>query len=77
MRVRHPREVLGVEKIITLEAAHQPWWDYPPRIGTFCVIGRTCGLVRDHRSGYTTDMLTAEQRAIITRILGEPFSVAV
>jgi hypothetical protein len=86
MQVRHICEVCGVEEILTPEAAYQAGWDYPPTIGTFGVIGpRTCVNCSINQTawwaitvdGYTTDMLTSEQRAIVARILGEPDSVVV
>lgn len=85
MRLRHICEVCGTEEILTAEAAYHAGWDYPPRMGVFGVIGpRTCSNCAVNRTvwwaitvdGYTTDMLTPQQKAVIARILGEPASIA-
>jgi hypothetical protein len=84
VQVRLVCEVCGVEDLLTSEAAYEAGWDYPPRMGVFGVVGpRTCpdcpinqtvwwAIVVD---GYTADMLTANQRATVARILAEPDSV--
>ena len=85
MQLRHICEVCRTEEILTAEAAYHAGWDYPPRTGVFGVIGpRTCSTCAVNRTvwwaitvdGYTTDMLTPQQKAVIARILGEPASIA-
>jgi hypothetical protein len=85
-QLRHTCEVCGREEVLTPEAAYPAGWDHPPKMGVMGVISpRTCpdcpinhtvwwALAMD---GYTPDMLTAEQRATVDRILGEPGSIAV
>jgi hypothetical protein len=84
MRLRHVCEVSGVEEVFTPEAGFEAGWDYPPKMGTFGIIGpRTCpgcpvnqtvwwALIVDH---YTADMLSPHQLATIERIRGEPESI--
>lgn len=85
VHLRHICEVCGTEEILTAEAAYHAGWDYPPRMGAFGVIGpRTCAHCAVNQTvwwaitveGYTTDMLTPQQKATIARILAEPTSIA-
>lgn len=83
---RHICEVCGVEEILTPGDAFDLGWDYPPRMGQFGVVGPRCcprcpnvgtvwwALAID---GYTEDMLTEAQRETVSRIAGEPRSIAV
>ena len=83
---RHICEVCGVEEILTPGDAFDLGWDYPPRMGQFGIVGPRCcprcpnvktvwwALAID---GYTEDMLTEAQRATVSRIAGEPQSIAV
>ncbi|MBE5513709.1 hypothetical protein [Mycobacteroides abscessus] len=84
--LRHVCEVCGRDEILTPAEAYAAGWDYPPKMGTFGVISpRTCpgcpmsGTVWAalELDGYTEDMLTAEQRAAVARILAEPGSITV
>ena len=86
MRLRHICEVCGVEEILTPDEAHDVGWDYPPRMGTLGVISpRTCPNCPINRTvwwaiaidGYTADMLSEQQQAVIERILGEPDTITV
>lgn len=84
--LRHICEVCGLERELTPDAAYEAGWDYPPKMGTFGVVSpRTCPNCRtDHTlwwaiamERYTADMLTARQKETLTRISGEPESIAV
>lgn len=84
--LQHVCEVCGVEAVLTPSEAFTRGWDYPPRMGTFTVIGpRVCprcpctGTVwwAIAVDGLTLDMLSKAQRATIERILGEPGTIAV
>ncbi|MCT7373126.1 MULTISPECIES: hypothetical protein [Mycolicibacterium] len=85
MILRHICEVCGTEQDLTPEAAYEAGWDYPPKMGTFGVVGpRTCPTCIVNRTvwwalvveKYTTDMLTPQQRETVVRICGEPDSIA-
>ena len=85
MILHHICEVCGIEQNLTPEAASAAGWDYPPKMGTFGVIGpRTCPNCIINRTvwwalvveKYTADMLTLRQREIVARICGEPGSIA-
>ncbi|MGV0675657.1 hypothetical protein ABQE62_05625 [Mycolicibacterium fortuitum] len=85
-RLRHVCEVCGKTEILTPAEAYEAGWDYPPKMGQFGVISpRTCpscptastvwaALALD---GYTEDMLNAQQRETVARILAEPGSIKV
>lgn len=84
--MRHICEVCGLEEILTPEDAFEAGWDYPPRIGTFGILGpRTCAQCQVNQTawwamvvdGHTTDMLSPKQRVALARIIDEPGSVAV
>ena len=80
----HICEVCGKIEIITPKQAFENGWDYPPRMGTFGVIGpRICGscpinfttwwaLVYEKKS---ISELSQKQKEVIKRIQGEPESI--
>lgn len=86
MELRHICEVCGVEQILTPDVAFEAGWDYPPRMGQYGIVSpRTCpscpmiktiywAIAMDH---YTADMLTAQQQAVLRRIMREPGSITV
>lgn len=85
-KLRHICEVCGRVEILTPDDAFNTGWDYPPRMGSFGVIGpRKCGdcainntvwwaLTADH---YSFDMLSDHQRDTLARIVAEPQSITV
>jgi hypothetical protein len=85
MSLRHICEVCGRDEILTPAEAYAAGWDYPPKMGRFGIISpRTCprcpmlGTVwAALADGLTEDMLTTEQREVVTRILAEPGSIMV
>ena len=80
----HICEVCGKTEILTPEEAFNEGWDYPPRMGSFAIVGpRTCGdcprnltvwwgLVSEKKSVLE---LSQQQRETIKRIQGEPASI--
>lgn len=85
-RLRHICEVCGKTEILTPAEAYEAGWDYPPKMGQFGVISpRTCPSCPNTATvwwavamdGLSEDMLTAAQKATVTRILAEPGSVMV
>ena len=80
----HICEVCGKTEILTPEEAFNDGWDYPPRMGSFGIVGpRTCGacpinltvwwaLVSEKKS---VAALSQKQRETIKRIQGEPESI--
>lgn len=83
-RFHHVCEVCSKDLITTPDDAYAAGWDYPPRMGSFGVVSpRVCpkclmnqtvwwALMMD---GFTEDMLTDKQRAVIARIQAEPESL--
>jgi len=85
-KLRHVCEVCGTNKILTPSEAYEQGWDYPPRMGTFGVIGpRTCGTCSTQDTvwaalmlkGIAQEDLTDVQKDTIARILSEPMSITV
>ncbi|MCC9184154.1 hypothetical protein LOC73_26485 [Mycolicibacterium mageritense] len=85
-RLRHICEVCGRDEILTPAEAFDAGWDYPPKQGVFGVISPRCcpdcpnnktvwwALMMD---GFTEDMLSDQQHAVVARILDEPGSIMV
>ena len=83
----HYCEVCGKKEFITADMAYDTGWDYPPKMGTFGVLGpRTCGncLVDEtlfwkvSRSGVRTideDFLWPGEIETLKRIQNEPKSL--
>jgi len=83
--LRHICEVCGTDQNLTPDAAYEAGWDYPPRMGTYGVVGpRTCPNCVVNQTAwwalavekYTVDMLTPQQQETVARICGEPDSIA-
>lgn len=84
--LRHVCEVCGRDEILTPAEAYSAGWDYPPKMGAFGIISpRTCptcpmsgtAWAALELDGYTEDMLSDAQRAVVARILAEPASIMV
>lgn len=80
----HICEVCGKTEILAPEEAFNDGWDYPPRMGSFGILGpRTCGdcpinltvwwaLVSAKK---LVSKLSQQQKETIKRIQGEPESI--
>ena len=80
----HICEVCGKTEIMTPEEAFNKGWDYPPRMGSYGIVGpRTCGdcpinltawwaLVSEKKS---VSELSQQQKETIKWIQGEPESI--
>lgn len=85
-QLRHICEVCGIEAVLMPDEAYELGSDYPSRMGSFGVISPRCcpnclnnktvwwALVMD---GYTEEMLSDQQRAVVARILAEPGSIMI
>ena len=80
----HVCEVCGKTEILTPEEAFNDGWDYPPKMGTFGIVGpRTCGDCPINLTAWWALMaekkslleLSQKQREVIKRIQGEPESI--
>ncbi|WP_177345060.1 hypothetical protein [Kocuria massiliensis] len=76
----HWCEVCGIEELLTSEEAFRAGWDFPPRSGSWGVVGpRTCGKCPMTATvwwavtidGYDQAQLRTQQRDVIARIMGE------
>ena len=81
-RFWHYCEVCGKKELLTTEEAYEAGWDYPPKMGTFRVLGlRKCGNCQMTDTLYWKLMagekyeLTEKDKETIDRIKNEPFSL--
>ena len=83
-RFHHICEICGCDEILSPTEAFEAGWNYPPKMGHFGTISdRLCPKCPSQatvgwaiaRDGFTEDMLTDQQRAVIARIQAEPESL--
>lgn len=85
-KLRHVCEVCDRTEILRPAEAFAAGWDYPPRQGTFGIVGpRTCGSCPMSETvwaalmlhGRSREDLTEKQLDVLARILAEPTSIEV
>ena len=83
-RFHHICEICGCDEILSPTEAFEAGWNYPPKMGHFGIISdRLCPKCPSQATvwwaiamdGFTEDMLTDQQRAVIARIQAEPESL--